>query len=62
MFGFAVDDFLVTATTLATENFFTQNYAVYPNPADSVLNITGKNNVEVTSLKSPTLTDVLLKP
>jgi len=61
MFGFAVDDFLVTATTLATENFFTQNYAVYPNPADSVLNITGKNNVEVTSAQITDLNGRVVK-
>ena len=32
---------------LATADFFSQNFAVYPNPADNVLNITSKNNVEI---------------
>jgi hypothetical protein len=43
MFGFAIDDFSVSAVTLATENFFTSNFATYPNPASSVLNISSKN-------------------
>lgn len=61
MFGFAVDDFTVTATALGTQNFFSQNYAVYPNPADSVLNITGKNNVEVTSAQITDLNGRVVK-
>lgn len=43
MFGFAVDDFSVTAATLGTEGYFASNFAVYPNPASSVLNISSKN-------------------
>jgi hypothetical protein len=43
MFGFAIDDFSVTAATLGTEGFFASNYAVYPNPANNVLNINSKN-------------------
>lgn len=40
---------------LATEGFFTQNFAVYPNPASDVLNINAKNN---TAIKEIQLTDV----
>lgn len=47
MFGFAVDDFSVSAVSLATENFFTSNFAVYPNPANDVVNISAKNNTMV---------------
>ena len=43
IFGFAIDDFSVTAATLGTEGFFASNYAVYPNPANNVLNINSKN-------------------
>ncbi len=43
MFGFAIDDFSVTAVALGTEGFFASNYAAYPNPANNVLNINSKN-------------------
>jgi len=32
---------------LATENFFAQNFAVYPNPASDVINISSKNNIAI---------------
>lgn len=47
-FAFFVDDFKVTATTLATEDFFKANFAVYPNPATDVLNIAANNGVSIT--------------
>lgn len=40
---------------LATADFFAQNFAVYPNPADNVLNISSKNNI---SLNQVQLTDL----
>ena len=54
-FGFAVDDFKVTATALSTESFFKSNFAMYPNPAKNVLNISGNaglsmDNVVITDL------------
>ncbi len=55
MFGFAVDDFSVTAVTLGTEGFFASNYAVYPNPASSVLNISSKNTTVFNQVQ---LTDI----
>jgi hypothetical protein len=62
-FGFAVDDFSVTATTLGTASFFNQNFAVYPNPATTVLNINSKNNgalnqIEVTDLNGRTVKSI----
>lgn len=46
-FGFLVDDFKVTTTALGTPSFFNQNFAAYPNPANSVLNISAKNGVQM---------------
>jgi Secretion system C-terminal sorting domain/Cleaved Adhesin Domain len=55
MFGFAVDDFSVTGTVLATDTFFSENFKVYPNPATNVVNVVAKsgttiNQVEVTDI------------
>ena len=54
-FGFAVDDFKVTAQVLSTENFFKSNFAVYPNPATSVLNIASNNNA---AISAASITDI----
>ncbi len=54
-FGFAVDDFKVTTSSLSTESFFKSNFAVYPNPATSVLNITSSNNA---AINSASITDI----
>ena len=55
-FGFGVDDFKVTTTgTLSTENFFKSNFAVYPNPATDVINISNVNGLEITK---STITDI----
>ena len=54
-FGFAVDDFLVTGTVLATENFFTSNFAIYPNPTTDIINIKSKNNVAINNVQ---ITDI----
>lgn len=54
-FGFAVDDFKVTSDNLATESFFSQNYSVYPNPANDVLNITNKTGM---TINTATITDL----
>lgn len=55
MFGFAVDDFSVTGTVLATDSFFASNYAVGPNPATDVVNISAKNSNTINSVE---ITDV----
>ena len=39
-----VDTFSVDRPLVATESFFASNFAVYPNPAVTVLNISNKNN------------------
>ncbi len=63
-YGFGVDDFKVEGTVLATENFFTSNYAVYPNPAYNVLNINAKTNIviadkfEITDMNGRTVKEV----
>jgi hypothetical protein len=54
-FGFAVDDFKVTAQVLSTETFAKNNFTVSPNPATDVLNISNVNNLEITNA---TITDI----
>lgn len=54
-FGFAVDDFSVTGTVLATDNFITNNFKIYPNPATNVINVAAKN---ATAINSVQVTDV----
>ena len=63
MFGFAVDDFSVTGTVLGTDSFFASNYAVGPNPASDVVNISAKNNntintVEITDINGRVVKNV----
>ncbi|CAM3996303.1 T9SS-dependent choice-of-anchor J family protein [Flavobacterium antarcticum] len=48
-YGLSVDDFKVTAEVLGTDNFFKTNFAVYPNPATDVINISNTNQLEITS-------------
>ena len=51
-----IDNVKVVADALATENFVTSNFSVYPNPATSVVNINAKNNSIV--INSIQLTDI----
>jgi hypothetical protein len=60
-FAFMVDDFLVTATTLGTDSFVTSNFSVYPNPANSVLNISGKDNLAVKGIEITDLNGRIVK-
>jgi Secretion system C-terminal sorting domain len=51
----AIDTLSVDRTPLATNNFFAQNFKVYPNPATNVVNVVAKsgttiNQVEVTDI------------
>lgn len=55
MFGFMVDDFKVTTTGLGLPNFFNQNFAAYPNPANDVLNLNSKNGLVINGVQ---LTDL----
>ncbi len=50
----SIDDVTVTKT-LSTESFFKSNFAVYPNPASSVLNITSSNNA---AINAASITDI----
>lgn len=54
-FSLLIDDFKVTATTLSTDGFFKNNFAVYPNPATDVIKISNVNNLDITNL---TITDI----
>lgn len=49
-----VDSFLVDRP-LSTENFFKSNFAVFPNPATDVINISNVNGLEITK---STITDI----
>lgn len=54
-FGFAVDDFKVEGTVLATTSFVKNNFAVSPNPASDVINI---NKTSTVAMTSATITDI----
>lgn len=50
-FGFAVDDFKVTTTAVASNQlFFANNFSIYPNPANNVLNLSVKNGLVVNEI------------
>lgn len=46
-----IDTFTVTRPVASTEDFFANNFAVHPNPASAVLNITAKNGVAIESVQ-----------
>jgi hypothetical protein len=50
MFGFAVDDFSVSAVSLSTESFFQSNFVMVPNPTTGLVNVKAKTNVEVSQI------------
>lgn len=50
----SIDDVTVSRT-LSTESFFKSNFAVYPNPASSVLNITSSANA---AINAASITDI----
>lgn len=52
-FGFAVDDFKVVGTPAmqATENFFAQNFLLYPNPATNFIHLQAKTNAVCNQIK-----------
>lgn len=54
-FALLIDDFKVTAQVLATEDFFKSNFAVYPNPATDMLNISSSNNA---TINAASITDI----
>ena len=54
-FALLIDDYKVTATTLSTDNFLVDNFSIYPNPTNGIVNIIGKNNAAINSIQ---ITDV----
>ena len=61
-FGFAIDDFSVTTGTLSTEDFFANNFSIYPNPTSDILNLKSNSlniqNVQITDLNGRSLISV----
>lgn len=52
LFALAIDDIEVLALDPASsEQFFTENFNLYPNPASDVLNISSKNGLEMKEIK-----------
>ncbi|MDD2985011.1 choice-of-anchor J domain-containing protein [Flavobacterium sp.] len=50
-FGFAVDDFQVTAmVTASAQSFFASNFAMYPNPTKNTLNLAVKNGLSINEI------------
>lgn len=54
-FGFAIDDFLVTTTSMNSDSFFTSNFSLSPNPVNDVFTLKTKNNVAIQNI---TVTDL----
>jgi hypothetical protein len=50
-FGFAVDDFKVTATTLNTADYFKNNFKIYPNPSADVISIQSNSESAITAIQ-----------
>ena len=46
-----VDQYTVTRPTASTEDFFSSNFSMYPNPATSVLNISTKNGIALENVQ-----------
>ena len=56
----SIDDVTVTASALSTNDFFSKNFTVYPNPSSSVVNLSTKtnstiNNIQITDLNGRTV-------
>lgn len=50
-FGFAVDDFQVTAmVTASAQDFFANHFSMFPNPAKNVLNLSVKNGLAINEI------------
>lgn len=61
-FGFAIDDFKVTtAGNVSTEDFFKENFTMYPNPTTDVLNIMSKNGLNANEIRISDLTGKVVK-
>jgi hypothetical protein len=54
-FGFAVDDFIVTTTGLSTNDYFANNFKVYPNPSSDLVSVSNNNNTIIDAIE---MTDI----
>jgi len=51
-FVFMVDDFKVTTTgTASTEDFFKENFSLFPNPTTEIINITSEKGMDIKEIK-----------
>ncbi len=46
-----VDQFSIDRPVASTEDFFTSNFSIHPNPAKEVLNVTSKNGVAIEAIQ-----------
>ena len=60
-FALFVDDFKVTATSLSTNDFFAQNIAMYPNPANGIVTLASKNATAINSVQVTDLNGRIVK-
>ena len=50
-FALLIDDFKVTTTSVAsTQSFFANNFSIYPNPTNNVLNLSVKNGLAINEI------------
>ncbi|WP_396147720.1 choice-of-anchor J domain-containing protein [Flavobacterium sp.] len=49
-FGFAIDDFLVTSAAMSSDNFFSSNFLLSPNPVKDIFTVNAKNNVAIQNI------------
>lgn len=54
-FSLEIDDVLVTGDALSTNDFFSKNFAVYPNPANDVINLQSNSSLTIDTVA---LTDI----
>lgn len=61
-FTMEIDDVeVISSTTVSTDDFFKENFSLYPNPTSDVLNITSKTGIEFNAIKIVDLTGRIVK-
>ena len=61
-FAIVIDDIEVVVTNAASsEDFFKENFTIYPNPTTDVLNITSKNGLNANEIRISDLTGKVVK-
>ena len=60
-FALLIDDYKVTAATLSTNDFFTTNFSVYPNPSTGLVNVASKNNMAINTIQITDLNGRVVK-